>query len=814
METLWQDLKYAARMLVKSPGFTAVAILSLALGIGANTAIFSLLDAALLRHMPVSQPERLALFNVQYDDGIDSSFNYPLYADYRDQNSVFDGLIALDSTAVHLTAGGESERIGGMIVSGNFFDVLGVRMARGRGFLPEEDQVVDRNPVVVLSHGLWRSRFAADPGIINRSITVNGRSFAVVGVAPAGFTGTYPGFESSLYVPMHMYKAIDPERNRNPLEMRTYTWMNVMGRLKPGVTREQAQAAMRALAANIKKVQPMNTDENLVLTDGSRGFTGQVDDLETPLTLLQVSVGLVLLIACANIANLLLSRSLARRRETAIRLALGAGRGRLIRQHLTESLMLSLTGGIAGLVFAPWTMDFLLQFRPRPSFSLPVGLDVRVLLFSLGVTLLSGLVFGLAPAWQSARTGLVPAIKQDLAATGRSGRWNLRNFLVVAQIALSLAVLVSAALCLRSLSGLVAIHSGFDDERVLTMSLDLGRNGYNAARGRIFLREMVQRVSAIPGVEAASLGYIAPLTGNGMRITSVPEGMTPSEDKPINLNFNIVTPNYFRTLGVPLLRGRDFTEGDAENAPQVIVVNRTLVELYWPRSDGVGKTIELAAMPGGKPRKLTVVGVVADSKYRSLTEPMVPTMYEPHEQDFALSMRLFVRAGGDLRLLAEPIHRTIREMDSSIPLFSVSTLAEQKRNSLSNSRLAATLLTLLGAMAGLLAAFGLYSVLAYAVVQRTREIGVRIALGANKMEILRLVFSQAMFPIAGGVLAGVAAAYASTKLLGNLLFGVGPHDPATFAGVAALLIAVALAACYLPARRATRVDSMTALRYE
>jgi putative ABC transport system permease protein len=814
METLWQDVKFGARMLAKNRGFTIVAVLTLAMGIGANTAIFSLLDAALLRQLPVSQPERLALFNVQYDGGLDSSFNYPLYADYRDQNSVFDGLIALDTAAVHLNTGAESERVSGMIVSGNFFDVLGVRMARGRGFLPEEDQVLDRNPVVVLSHGLWSSRFAADPEIVNRSIVLNGRSFTVVGVAPAGFSGTYPGFNASLYVPMHMYMAIDPERNKNPLELRVFTWMNVMGRLKPGVTREQAQAAMRALAANIKKVQPMNTDENLVLTDGSRGFTGRVDDLETPLTLLQVSVGLVLLIACANIANLLLSRTLARRRETAIRLALGAGRGRLIRQHLTESLMLSMAGGIAGLVFAPWTMDFLLQFRPQPTFSLPVGLDMRVLLFSLGVTLLSGLVFGLAPAWQSARTGLIPAIKEDLAATGRFGRWNLRNFLVIAQIALSLAVLVSAALCLRSLGGLLAIQAGFDDERVLTMSMDLGRNGYTEARGRVFLREMVQRVSEIPGVEAASLGYIAPLTGNGMRITSVPEGVTASEDKPINLNFNMVTPNYFRALGVPLLRGRDFSAGDAENAPKVIVVNRTLVERYWPGSDGVGKTIELSAMPGGEPRKLTVVGVVADSKYRSLTEPMVPTVYEPHEQDFSLSMRLFVRAGGDPRALVEPIRRTIREMDSSIPLFSVRTLAEQKSNSLYTSRLAATLLTLLGAMAGLLAAFGLYSVLAYAVVQRTREIGVRIALGADKMEILRLVFSQAMFPLAGGVLAGVAAAYASTKLLGKLLFGVSPHDPATFAGVAALLTAVALLACYLPARRATQVDPMVALRYE
>ncbi len=814
METLWQDLKYGARMLLKNRGATLMAVLTLALAIGANTAIFSLLDAALLRQMPVRHPESLVLFNVQYDGGLDESFNYPLYADYRDQNSVFDGLIALDSTAVHVTAGGESERVSGMIVSGNFFDVLGVRMARGRGFLPEEDQVPDRNPVVVLSHGLWSGRFAYDPEIINRSIVLNGRSFTVVGVAPAGFTGTYPGFESSLYVPMHMYKAINPESNRNPLELRTFTWMNVMGRLKPGVTCEQAQAAMRSLAANIKKVQPMNTDENLVLTDGSRGFTGEVDDLKTPLTLLQVSVGLVLLIACANIANLLLSRSLARRRETAIRLALGAGRGRLIRQHLTESLMLSLAGGIAGLVFAPWTMDFLLQFRPRPTFSLPAGLDARVLLFSFAVSLLSGLVFGLAPAWQSARTRLVPAIKEDLSATGRFGRWNLRNFLVVAQIALSIAVLVSAALCLRSLSGLLAIPSGFVDERVLTLSLDLSRNGYDAARGRVFLRDMVQRVSAIPGVEAASLGYIAPLSGNGMRITSVPEGVTPSQDKPINLNFNIVAPNYFRALGVPLLRGRDFAPGDSEHAPEVIVVNRTLVERYWPGSDGVGKTIELSAMPGGKPRKLTVVGVVADSKYRSLTEPMVPTVYEPHEQDFTLSMRLFVRAGGDPRALAEPIRRTIREMDSSIPLFGVRTLAEQKINSLYTSRLAATLLTLLGAVAGLLAAFGLHSVLAYSVVQRTREIGVRMALGANKMEILRLVFSQALFPIAGGVLAGVAAAYASTKLLGSLLFGVGAHDPATFAGVVALLIGVALVACWLPARRAARVDPMVALRYE
>jgi len=813
MDTLWQDVKYGARMMRKHRMLTLAAVLTLAVGIGANTAIFGLLHAVLLRPLPVPAPGRLAQLQVQYENGLDNSFNYPLYKDYRDRNTVFDGLIAFDGMPLHLTAGGQSDRVDGMIVSGNYFGVLGVRAAYGRTFLAEEDRTAGTHPVVVLGHGLWQRRFGADPGIVSKQILLNGRSFTVIGVAPREFTGTFAGSEAELYIPMAMYAVADPAREINPLNDRRMTWLMVMGRLKPGVSREQAQSAMRALAASLAETQPMNTDKNVVLTAASRGFTGLVEDLETPLKLLQVVVALVLLITCANVANLLMARSLARRREMAVRAALGAGRGRLLTQVLTESLLISIAGASAGLVLAPWITDALMSFRPFPGFAVSTPLDWQTLAFAAALAVASGVIFGLAPAWQSSNVSLIPALKED-AAAARMGRWNVRNLLVAGQLTISLAVLVAAGLCIESLRGLQAIRAGFDVERVLVSSLDVGRAGYNEARGREFYRQLSERVAALPGVEAAGYARVTPLGNSGMRITAQPEGHVSTREKPINLSMNVISAGWLRAMGIPLLRGRDFASTDTPTSPRVVIVNEALVSRYWPGTAGLGKQIELGGFGGSPGRQLQVVGVVPDNKYRSLTEPVPPLMYLPVEQEYQPLLRLFVRSSGSLASLAAPLRRIVAGLDANLPLYGTRTLAEQRDNSLYTARMAAFLLGVMSAIGLLLAAIGLYGVLAYAVQQRRREIGVRMALGAGRIEILRHILFQGMRPLLLGLVAGTAAALAGTRLISALLFGVGPQDPFVFVAATAVLAATAFVACWIPARRATRVDPMVALRYE
>ena len=815
METLWQDLKYGIRMLAKSTGFTAVAVLTLALGIGANTAIFSLLDAALLRKLPVREPDGLVNFQVEFKDGFDPSFNYPLYTDYRDRNTVLDGLVAYDSVALTLTAGDHAERIRGMIVSGNFFDVLGVQPALGRGFLPEEGRTPDTHPVVVLGYGLWQRSFGGYPEVVGRSILVSGRKFTVVGVAPREFSGVMRGYVPDFYVPMMMLGAANPDEGSKPLQNRGYTWMQMLGRLKPGVSRAQAQDAMRALAGQIRESTPMNTSTDLVLSDGSRGFTGFVRDLSGPLQMMQLVVGLVLLIACANVANLLLTRALARRREVAIRLAIGAGRGRLVRQLLTESALLSIAGGAAGLLLVPWVVDSLMFFRPWATFALDVQLNARILGFSFLLMVASGFFFGIAPALQSLRTALVPALKEERGAGGAGGRGRLRGALVVVQLALSVAVLVTAGLCLRSLRGLQAIDAGFDPNRVLAMSLDPGLSGYDPARGLVLYSELLQRMAALPGVESAAFAEMLPLSGGGMRITSQPEGHVSTQENPINLTYNVVSPGWFRTMGVPVVRGRDFTAADNASGQPVAIVNEALVAKYWPGQNGVGKHIEFSAPGPGEPRKaaLQVVGVVRDSKYRSLTEPVPPTMFCPLAQEYASSVVLFLR-GAAPRSLAGPVRQAVQQVDSNLPVFNIRTLAEQKDTSLYTSRMAATLLSALGVLGLALAALGVYGVMAFTVEQRTREIGIRMALGAQRFDVLRLVVSQGARFVLIGLALGLGGALAMGRVVRSLLYGVEPTDPLTFISVALLLCGVALLACYLPARRASRVDPIVALRYE
>ncbi len=817
MESLLQDLRYGVRMLLTNPAFTAVAVISLALGIGANTAIFSLVDKILVRPLPVEEPHRLVTVGTRFPEGLNTVFNYPLYTDYRDRNQVFDGLIAYSEIPLSLSDGGQSERVYGLIVSGNYFSMLGVPAAVGRTFLPEEDRTPGTHPIAVISYRLWQRRFGAEPALLGKTIQLNGNSFSVIGIAPAEFTGTIRGFSPDVYVPMMMVGQAMP-MHINPVTERRFTWLYVMGRLKPGIGREHAQAGMRTLAGQIAKIYPLNTDTPIELGDGGKGHTGLMRDLRTPLLLLMAVVGLILLIACANVGNLLIARAATRRREVAIRTAVGASRARLLRQLLTESLLLSSLGGIVGLLLAVWIKDLLQTFQP-PSTSFPLALDgrldVRVLSFALALSMITGVVFGLVPALHASRPDLVPALKEEAMTVGQGRRrWSVRNLLVVAQVALSLVVLVSAGLCVRSLRKLQSIDAGFEPAKVLVMSMDLTLNGYREPRGRQFYSQLVERVSALPGVESVSLARIVPLGDTGMRITVGVQGHPSDRDHSINFSFNIISPNYFQTMGTALLRGRDFRWEDREGAAPVVIINETIASRYWPGQDPVGKHLTLL-FPGTRERKLLeIIGLVRNSKYRLLTEATPPTMFLPFLQTYRADMALHVRTAADPKTMAAAVRREAQSLDPNLPVFNIKTLEEQKRDSLYASRMAATLLAIFGLLALSLAAVGIYGVIHYSVSQRIHEIGIRMALGALGKDVLALVLSEGILLVAIGVMLGVAGAMAATRLFATFLYEVSATDPATFVSIALVLATVALLAAYIPARRATKVDPMVALRYE
>ena len=820
MQTLWQDLRYGARILLKRPGFTTVVALTLALGIGANTAIFGVVDRLLVRMLPVTEPERLVNLSGRDEKGRhDTSFSYPIYKDYRDQNDVFDGLLAYSETAMNLSEGGQPERVMGVLVSGNYFDVLGVTPALGRRFLPEEDRTPGTHSVAVVSYGLWQRRFGADPKLVGRTITLNTYRFTVIGVAPAEFRGVRRGVSPDVYAPMQMIAQAWPARKPDDLNNRNFSWLDLMGRLKPGVTREQAQTAMSALSSRIMQVQP-NTWPMIALEDGSQGEIGEISDLRTPLKLLMATVALVLLIACVNVANLLLARAQTRSREMAVRLAVGASRYRLIRQLLTESLLLSLLGGLLGLWLAVWLSDALAAYSPPTGATggsapplLDARLDWRVLAFTATLSLLTGLLFGLVPAWRSSKPNLTVALKEESGAAG-SGRTRGRGALISAQIALSLVVLVCAGLCVRSLQKLQRIDAGFDAAKVLVMGLNLSLNGYKEEQGRQFYANLLERVSAAPGVEAASLARVVPLTGSGMRMSVGVEGYTPSDGKPINFDMNIVGPRYCATMKLPLVAGREFTANDDMSAPPVVIINEAAARTYWPNRNPLGKHLMMAPPGQGEPRAVEIIGVVAGSRYRSLTEAFRPGMLLPAAQHYTSDLSLHLRSAGDPASLIGSVRRELRALDPQLPATRVRTLEEQRRNSLYSERVTALLLSAFGGLALLLASLGIYGVMAYAVTQRTREVGIRMALGAQTGDVLRLMLRQGTWLIVAGVAFGLAGAFAATRLIKSFLYEVSATDPLTFVLAALSLASVALLACYIPARRATKVDPIVALRCE
>ncbi len=788
-----------------------MAVLTLALGIGANTTAFSWLNAILLNPLPgVAGADMLVSITGATRAQPLISFSHQDYRDYRDRNQSLSGFIAFDDVALSLSGEEAPERVWGQIVSGNFFDVLGVRARYGRTFLPDEDKAPGTHPVAVISHELWQERFHGEPFAAGRIINLNNHPFTVVGIAPPEFQGTVTGLRFDVWVPIMMQRQIVPGTDR--LEQRGNRWLNVMGRVKPDVSLKQARAEFSVIADQLARAYPDTNDGvRIEIYPLWKAPGGASEVMGSVLLALMALMGVVLLIACANVANLLLARATSRRKEIAIRIALGAKRAALIRQLLVESILLALMSGAVGVVISLWTTGLLVALAPpiEIPFRINVAPDARVLAFTLAVSIATGLAFGLAPALNATRAELAPALK-DEAAGGVGGRktW-LRNALVVAQVSLSLVLLVAAGLFLRSLQKAQGFYPGFNPRNVLLMGVDLFPSGYSPEQGQRFFRQLVEQLESLPGVRSATLSRRVPLGFGGYSTTSIRvEGFQPAKDEEVWTYSNTIGPNYFRTMEIPLLRGRDFTQRDNENGSQVAIVNDSFASRFWKGGDPIGKRVEYGT------GWVTVVGVARDSRYRRLVEPPSPMLFRPVLQSYQPSSYIHVRSGTDPRALAPAVQGVVRSLDPNLPVFNIQTLEAHISASSFQQRLAGSLLGVFGMLALTLAAVGLYGVISYAVGQRTREIGIRVALGAQEGDILRLVVRLGVGLAMFGVGIGLAAAVALSRLLTGLLFGITSTDPITYFVVAAMLVSVALLASYIPALRATRIDPMAALRYE
>jgi putative ABC transport system permease protein len=804
MNTLLQDLRYGARMLMKNPGFTLVAVLTLALGIGANAAIFSVINSVLLRPLPYPQPERLVWIwgtNPSADIKQEGA-SLPDFADWKAQGQSFAAMGGFTNFSPILTEAGEPERLPGALVTDGFFTALGVSPQLGRVFTPDEDRP-DNRRVAVLGHGIWQRRFGGDPGIVGRKITLNGAPYLVVGVMPPGFKHPLPGMRApaEVWTPLGIEPATMGRRS---------DFLGVVARLKPGVAIGQARSEMDALMRRLEGQYPdSNRGWGVILLPLLERFVGE---LRPTLYLLLAAVGFLLLIACANVANLLLARATARQREVAIRSALGAGRGRIMRQLLTESALLSALGGAVGLLMAKWGMDALINMSPA---SLPrlgeVAFDWRVLGAAFGIALVTGLLFGLLPALQAAVPLLNEALKEGGRGADAARGKRLRSAIVVAEVALALVLSVGAGLMLRSFARLQNVNPGFNPKNVLTASLSLPRAKYEEGpRVVAFYRRLLDEVAAMPGVESAGLVDALPLAG-GSYLSFAIEGRPPADRTP-DAEHRVVSPGYFKAMGIPLIRGRMLSEQDHAQAPFATVISETMARRYWPNEDPLGKRINLDDSQTAPWR--TIVGIVGDVRNEGLNAEPNPQMYVTFAQAPRQGMSLVVRGAGDPTGLIAGVRNKVAELDRDQPLYNLRTLEQALAESLARERFGLLLIMAFAGLALLLAAVGVYGVLAYSVTQRTREIGVRLALGASRRDVLRLIAGQGMKLVLAGVGAGLLAAFALTRLMTGLLYGITATDPLAFIVVSALLVVVAFVACWIPARRAAKVDPMVALRFE
>ena len=833
----WLDLRYAVRSLRNQRRFTIAIVLTLALGIGANTAIFSLVNATLLARLPV--PERERLVYVARGDG--GTFAYPHYEALRNGTEMLDGLAAWGEIVVSMNAADAAELVQGYIVTGNFFDVMRVGAARGRLLTDADDVTPGAHPVVVISHALWQTRFGGRDDVVGTDVRLNDNAFTIVGVAPAGFPGPNVGDTGALYVPMMMQPIVRPPRagfsgEQNPDLLRdTRSWLLAVGRLKSGVAAEQAQPELAALATNYARAAYAGVEGLAPRTTGA--IVVPVDELDTPQRaqmrsiawLLGGTVAVVLVIACANIANLLLTKAASRRLELAVRLAMGASRERLVRQLLAESLLMALAGGALGVALA---IALAAAFRaaPPPPDALPIAvdfsIDARVLGFTLALSVLTGLVFGIVPALRSSRPSLVPALKDSsFDADERGRRVDVKKPLVVAQVALSLMLLIAAGLFVRGLDAARRIDLGFDAQRLVTAPLDINLLRYTTAQGREFYRQALERVEQIPGVEAATVARVAVMTGGARTIGSfMVEGREPPSDDsfqregapvaamPANfVNANVVGPRFFDTLGIALLRGRDFGTADSDGAPLVAIVNESLARRHFADGDPLGQRVSFTGAEG--PWR-TIVAVVRDSKYAELAERARPVVYLPLSQNHETGMTLYVRGLVPPESLVGSIRREIQALVPALPVSNVRPMTDTIGTALYSARMSTWLLASFGALALALAAIGIYGVLSFAIASRTREIGIRLALGAGAKNVFNTVVRDGLVLVGIGVACGVTGALALARTLAGFLYGVSPADAATYVAVTAVLCAVAVVACAIPARRAMRMDPMAALRYQ
>lgn len=813
MQTLWQDLRYGARMLAKNRGFAAMAIFTLSLGIGANSAIFSVINGVLLRPFSFSDPGRLVVvWERCLKQGLPRMVvSPPNFADWRAQNHVFQDMAAYRQQDFNLVGGGDPERVRGLRVSATMFSMLGVRPVLGRDFQPDEDQP-GAPAAVIISYGFWQRRFGGNPAVIGQSITLGSENAAIIGVMPPGFDFPPPiAFRGEARpVKVELWTQL-----RYGLEMNQRSAHNLyaLARLKQGVSLEQAESDLKNISERLARDFPSSND-------GWDAFLAPlheqvVGDVKTALLVLPAAVLFVLLIACANVANLLLVRATGRQRELAIRSALGAGRSRLIGQMLVESALLSLLGGALGLALAAGALKLIAALAPQNIYRLDaVSLDGSVVVFTLLVSLATAALFGLVPAWQTSRINLAPALKDGSGgASDSASRHQLRNLLVVVEVALALVLLTGAGLLVRSFIRLQAAPTGFQAERLIAMTINLPRASYPDRPSRLaFIERLMPKLAAAPMLQSVAFSHNLPLDvglqGTEFKVESQP---VPPDHKP-HTHVSIVSPGYFQTMGIPLLRGRDFAASDNADAPGVVIINSHLAERYFSGQDAVGKRLEMGFRTGVP---LQIIGVAVDVRHDTLQADLYPGMYLPYAQYYgSLPLILLLRSASDPGTVASAVRQQVRELDAQLPVYDVKTMNQALDTAVARPRFMTFLLAVFATVAALLAAVGIYGVMSYAVAQHTREIGIRMALGAQPPDILKLVVGQGLILVLIGVSIGVVAAFALTRLMTSLLFGVTATDPLTFVGVSVALIAVAITACYLPARRAMKVDPMVALRCE